>query len=294
MQPAVAFLHTYSINPSMLSILKNELLKTYFKWRTYIGFIAILILVPLVEIALKLEGGSMIKGMTRSLEKDFFFVGNLFNGYFVTQLIMNSLWVHIPFLISLVAGDQLAGEATGGTFRLILIRPVSRSRILFAKYLTTLFYAFSLVAFLAALSLGLGVAMFGVGDLLVAGRELAIISQHEALGRMCLAFGLAIWSMWCVASLAFLFSSFVENAIGPIIGTMTVMVVFLVISNMPTSFFVPVKPYLFTTYLNVWQKALEASIPWETILHHVVILGCFSVGFYVATWYIFVKKDIVS
>jgi len=278
----------------MFSILKNELLKTYFKWRTYIGFIAILILVPLVEIALKLEGGSMIKGMTRSLEKDFFFVGNLFNGYFVTQLIMNSLWVHIPFLISLVAGDQLAGEATGGTFRLILIRPVSRSRILLAKYLTTLLYSFSLVAFLATLSLGLGVAMFGVGDLLVAGRELAIISQHEALGRMCLAFGLAIWSMWCVASLAFLFSSFVENAIGPIIGTMTVMVVFLIISNLPTSFFAAVKPYLFTSYLNVWQKALEASIPWETIVRHAEILGCFSVGFYVATWYIFVKKDIVS
>jgi ABC-2 type transport system permease protein len=278
----------------MLLILKNELLKTYLKWRTYIGFIAILVLVPLVEIALKLEGGSMIRGMTRSLEKDFFFVGNLFNAYFITQLIMNSLWVHIPFLISLVAGDQLAGEATGGTFRLILIRPASRTRILLAKYLTTLVYTLSLVSFLAILSLGLGMAMFGTGDLLVAGRGLTIIPQQEALARLALAFGLATWSMWCVASLAFLFSTFVENAIGPIIGTMTVIVVFLVISNMPTDFFVPVKPYLFTTYLNVWQKALEASIPWSTILDQVGILGCFSIGFYVATWYIFVKKDIVS
>jgi len=294
MQPAVGFLHTHPINPSMLSILKNELLKTYFKWRTYIGFIAILILVPLVEIALKLEGGSMIKGITRSLEKDFFFVGNLFNGYFVTQLIMNSLWVHIPFLISLVAGDQLAGEATGGTFRLILIRPVSRTRILFAKYLTTLFYAFSLVAFLATLSLGLGVAMFGVGDLLVPGRELAIISQHEALGRMCLAFGLAIWSMWCVASLAFLFSSFVENAIGPIIGTMAVVVVFFLLGNFPFDFFRTLSPYLFTTYMTFWQRFLDDPIPWQEIARSALILGLHNIGLFLIAFVAYNRKDIKS
>ncbi|MDL1891703.1 hypothetical protein FBQ87_02285, partial [Sphingobacteriales bacterium CHB3] len=90
-------------------ILRNELLKTYLKWRTYIGFIAIAVLVPLVEIALKLEGGGMVRRMTRDLSQDFIFVGNLFNGYFVTYFIMNSLWVHVPFLIALVAGDQLAG-----------------------------------------------------------------------------------------------------------------------------------------------------------------------------------------
>ena len=41
---------------------------------------------------------------------------------------MNSLWIHIPFLISLVAGDQLAGEGTAGTYRILLIRPPSRRR----------------------------------------------------------------------------------------------------------------------------------------------------------------------
>ena len=87
----------------MISILSNEIAKTYLKWRTYVGFIAIAVIVPLVQIGLDLEGGSMVRRMTRSLEQDFFFVGNLFNGYFVTHFIMNSMWVHIPFLISLVA-----------------------------------------------------------------------------------------------------------------------------------------------------------------------------------------------
>jgi len=278
----------------MRSIFLNEILKTYLKWRTYIGFIAIGALVPLVQIGIKMEGGNVIRAITRSLEQDFFFVGNLLNGYFITTLIMNSLWVHIPFLISLVAGDQLAGEATAGTFRLILIRPASRSRILLLKYITTLVYATTLVLFLATLSIGLGVYLFGTGDLIVQSKSLTIIPHAEVLWRMSLGFALAIWSMWCVASLAFLFSSLVENAIGPIIGTMAVIIVFLVVSNMPVEMFKSVRPYLFTSYFTVWQKAMEVPVPWSEILSSVGILAAFSVGFYLVTWYIFVKKDVLS
>lgn len=275
-------------------ILRYEIVKTYRKWRTYIGFLAIIVLVPLVEIALKLEGGGMLRRMTRDLTQDFLLVGNLFNAYFVTYFIMNSLWVHVPFLITLVAGDQLAGEATGGTFRLILIRPVSRTRILFVKYVSTLFYVCTLIFSLALLSVGLGALLFGLGDLLVPGRSLTVLPHAEMLWRMALAFGLATLSMWCVASLAFLFSSLVENAIGPIIGTMAIIIVFIIITNIPIALFESIRPYLFTTYFTVWQKAFEQPIPWGTIAEHAAILAGFCVGFYLLTWYIFVRKDVLS
>jgi ABC-2 type transport system permease protein len=275
-------------------LLRYEILKTYRKWRTYIGFLAILVLIPIVEIGLKLEGGGMLRRMTRDLAQDFLLVGNLFNAYFVTYFIMNSLWVHVPFLITLVAGDQLAGEATGGTFRLILIRPVSRTRILFVKYATTLFYVCTLVCFLAAISLGLGLVLFGSGDLLVPGRILTVLPHTEMPWRMALAFGLATVSMWCVASLAFLFSSLVENAIGPIIGSMAIIIGFIIISNIPIEIFVSLKPYFFTTYFTVWQKAFQQPIPWATLAEHTAILLAFCVGFYLVTWYIFVRKDVLS
>ena len=275
-------------------IFRNEVLKTYAKWRTYIGFIAVGVVVPLVEFGLKAEGGSLVRNMTRGLGEDFLIVGNLFNAYLITYVIMNSLWIHIPFLISLVAGDQLAGEATGGTFRQLLIRPPSRTRILNAKYLTTLLYTFSLVAFLGALAIGLGLVLFGTGDLLVPGKTLTIIARAEVPWRFAVSFILAIWSMWCVASLAFLFSSLVENPIGPIIGTMAVIIVFVVISNAPVSIFESVRPWLFTTYFDVWQKVMEQPVPWGEIASHSLYLGIYTVGFYAATWYIFVTKDVLS
>ena len=278
----------------MKTILGNEFLKTFSKWRSYIGFIAIAVVVPLVEIGLKMDGGSILKAMTRNLPQEFFLPANLFNAYFVTLFIMNFLWVHIPFLISLVAGDQLAGEGSGGTFRLLLTRPPSRSYILFCKFIVTLCYTSLLVIVLAALSVGLGIFLFGTGDLLVPGKGLTIIAEAEVPWRLCLAFLLAVWSMWCVASLAFLFSSFVENSIGPIIGSMAVIIVFLVISNIPVSVFAAVKPFLFTTYFNVWQHAMEHQVAWDKIASSVASLGAFTAGFYLVTWWYFVRKDILT
>jgi ABC-2 type transport system permease protein len=277
-----------------MRILLNELLKTYTRWRTYIGFMAIGVFVPLVEVALKLEGGAIARNATRGLASDFLILGNVFNAYFVTHFMMLSLWVHVPFLISLVAGDQLAGEATGGTFRILLIRPPSRSRILWIKYLTTLIYTCSLVLFLGILSLSLGIPLFGTGDLLIPGNTISIIPEADAPWRLAAAFGFAVVSMWCVASLAFLFSSLVENAIGPIIATMTVIVVFLLIGNIPVSLFSSIRPYLFTTYTNVWQEVLAYDVQWAEVAQHAGYLTLYSIGFYIATWYIFVKKDVLS
>jgi len=292
-------------NPDMLKLLYYETLKTFLKWRTYIGFIAVAVLIPLIEIGMKVEGGRGFMGMTRNLQQDFFFVGNLYNGWFIANMIMLSLVVHIPFLISLVAGDVLAGEATAGTFRILLIRPVSRTRILLAKYLTTLFYTFTFVLFLALISVGLGLALFGSGDLLTfesqngdgqlfAMRGILILPESELLWRFALAYGLAVLAMWVVASLAFLFSALVENAIGPIIGTMTIVIGSYIIGQLPYSFFEAMKPYLFTTYMNVWQKAFAEPIVWEDILRWSAYLVSYSLGFLLITWYIFTRKDILS
>ncbi len=279
----------------MLLLIYFELLKTFSKWRTYIGFITVSVVIPVVMYALYYEGGEFINAQTRSIQKEFFMVGNLFNGWVIAQLIMNSLWVHIPFLITLVAGDQLAGEAASGTLRLSLIRPISRSKFLFAKYFTTLIYTALLVIVIALLSLGLGLYFFGSGDLIAfAENSITILHQDLLLNRFILAYALAILSMSVVASLAFLFSSFVENAIGPIIATMAVLVCLLVISNLPVDLFENYKPYLFTTYQNAWSLAFKDILDWNEISRAVTIMISYLVGFYSLTLLIFIKKDILT
>jgi len=278
----------------MRSVLTNELTKTFRKWRSSISFLALGAVVPLVHLAFWWQRDRFLDIYARGLTQDFLIFGNLLNTYFVTSFLMNSLWIHIPFLITLGAGDQLAGEATGGTLRILLTRPASRTKIVVAKYTTALVYSLALVLFLVGLSLLVGLAFLGTGPLLVPGRNIVILSAADAPARIALAAVLAVWAMWTVASLAFLLSSLVDNAIGPIVGTMAVIIVLLVVSTMPVDLFAEVRPYLFTTYMNVWQQALRQPISWEEIVRSVSILGGYSVGFFVTAWYIFARKDILS
>ena len=280
----------------MLLLIYFELFKTFSKWRTYIGFITVGIIIPLILYVAHLSGSNFAdEGPIRSMKKDFFIVGNLANGWFFAQLIMLSLWVHVPFLITLVAGDQLAGEATSGTFRFSLIRPISRSKFLFSKYITTLIYTALLVFVIALLSLGLGLYILGGGDLIAFDEgSITILSEELLFNRFILAYLLATISMSVVATLAFLFSSFVENAIGPIIATMAILVCFLVISNLPVDLFENYKPYLFTTYQNAWSLAFKDILDWNEISRAVTIMISYLVGFYSLTLLIFIKKDILT
>ena len=275
-----------------------ETFKTFSRWRTYISFTVIALIVILTEVVMKLSANEIVFRMLRPFQKDFLISGNVLNAWFVTAFIMNSLHIHIPFLIALVAGDMVSSEATSGTIRFLLIRPPSRGRIITAKYLTALSYTAILVVFFASVCVCLGLPLFGSGDLIVHhyGRfDISFIPESEIPLRIGLAFIAAIWSMSVVASLAFLFSTLAENSIGPIIGTMAVVIVFLVLGNLPLDFFRTLKPYLFTTYMiNHWQQFLNIPIPWPEIGRSAIILGLHNAGLFLIAFYIFKRKDIKS
>jgi ABC-2 type transport system permease protein len=281
--------------PSDAALLRCELIKIYRKLRTYIGFGLILVLVPLVYWGFSLGGDDMIDGMTRGLQKDFLFVGSLFNGWFVAAMVINALFVHVPFLIVLVAGDVFAGEATGGTFRILLTRPPSRTRIFAAKCAGTMLYTVSLVVFLAVFSVGLGLLLFGSGDLLSFGDAgFAIFPGSDVWWRFAAAYLLAAWAMCTVASLALLLSTAVENAIGPIVGSMAVIILFLIISNLPFEFFENIRPWLFTTYMSVWQLVFRDPVDWGRVARESLYLGAYIAGFLATAWYLFRRRDVLS
>lgn len=279
----------------MISLVNIELYKIFKKWRTYIGFIAIGILVPIIHIAMLFEGKNTIDFMTQNIQQSFVFVGNLLNGYFLSYIILTSLAVHIPFLIALVAGDLLAGEATAGTYRLLLTRPISRTQIVTAKFLAAVIYTNLLILWLAFMSLVVGIIIFGTGELLVISSQTIIIfEKSDILWRFICAYAFASLGMTVIASLAFLFSSLVENAIGPIVSTMAVIIVFLIISAIQIDFFQTIKPYLFTNYILSWRLLFNNPVNVNEILKAVLILIAHIVVFYSLTLYLFKHKDILT
>ena len=279
----------------MMTLVGIELYKIFKKWRTYIGFIAIGVLVSILHTAMVFEGSNTIDFMTRGIQDSFVFVGNLLNGYFLSYLIMNSLAIHIPFLIALVAGDLLAGEATAGTYRLLLTRPVSRTQIVTSKFLAAVIYTILLILWLAFMSLVVGIIIFGTGELLVLSSDAIIIfEKSDILWRFFFAYTFAALGMSVIAGLAFLFSSLVENAIGPIVSTMAVIIVFLIISNIQVDFFQTIKPYLFTNYIMSWRLLFDDPIDVSEITKAISVLLVHLLFFFSLTLYLFQRKDILT
>jgi len=105
----------------------------------------------IIEAALYADGKTFVDFALSGITEQFDVNGNIINGYLVTYIILQSLIVNIPLLVALVAGDTLAGEANLGTLRLLLTKPISRSQLVWAKFLA------SVVTSVAALSVLLSV-----------------------------------------------------------------------------------------------------------------------------------------
>lgn len=278
----------------MIKLVLAELQKIFLRGRTYIGFAAVALIVLAIQVAVYLDGQKLLDFATGALEDIFYFEGNLLNGYFTAYLILNSLFMHIPFLIALVTGDLIAGEAAGGTFRQILCGPVSRFKLITAKFIAGLTYTSLLITFMAVISLGIGIALFGTGDIVVMKKAINFIPESESFWRLVYAFLFGMLGMSVVAALSFLLSSYAENSIGPIIGTMAVVIFCTVISALNISIFKYMRPFLFTTYLTDWRVFFDLVPDYARITRSAVILGLHVIVLFGFTAFRFSRKDILS
>lgn len=278
----------------MYSLVKIELTKIFKKWRSYLGYIGITFVVAMIQINLYIYGSREIKYLTRGFDDLFIMSGNLLNGYFIGYLILHAFFILFPLTIVLVAGEIIAGEATSGTFRLILIRPISRIKILLAKFISGSIYIVTILLWMILLTLVISHIIFGSGELIVISDSINIFAQDDILWRFAFAYLHVFFSMSLVFSLAFLFSSLVENAIGPIISTMVILIFFVIISQLPLDLAQNLKPFLFTNYFMDWNLFFSYEIDWITQIKSTAFIALHTLLFLILSIIIFIRKDILT
>ena len=278
----------------MRTLLKIELYKILKRPRTYIGFGAILLIVLALEFAFFAEGETLIGLVFQNLSSVFRLEGQIITVNFLTYMLLNVLIIHVPILICLVTGDIISGESANGSLRLLMQRPYSRVKIYMAKWLAGVIYTIALVLFLGLVSYLLGYALFGDGDLIVFRRGIHVFEADDVVWRFFGAFGMGILSMMVIASLSIMISSFTNNSIGPIVGTIAVLIVLNIISTVAANALQPILPYIFTTHVIKWQYFFDTNLDW----------GSIRMGIFVQTFYIvlfttiglinFKRKDILT
>ena len=89
--------------------------------------------------------------------------------------------VFLPVAVSVIAGDAVAGEASLGTLRYLLTRPVGRTRLLVAKLTVTIVFVFMAVLIVAGVAFLVGATMFGVKPLpSVSGQTIAGVASRNS------------------------------------------------------------------------------------------------------------------
>ena len=278
----------------MMQLTLIELFKIIKRPRTYIGFLAIFLTVGAMQLAMYYEGEELISIAIQNLENDFRLEGKIINTNLMTYILLNSLIIHIPILICLVTGDSIAGEASTGTLRLILQKPYSRTQIYLAKSVSGFIYTISLIIFLALMTYVLGYFLFGSGDLIVLRRGVTVISSDDVVWRFCLAFCSGALSMLVVASLSMMISSFVNNAIGPIVGTISIIIGLNIIFTLGAPLFKDVIPYIFTSHFIKWQYFFDFQIEIEKLKLSVIVQIAYIIVFNTIGIFHFNRKDILS
>jgi ABC-2 type transport system permease protein len=285
--------------------LQIELYKVFKRPRTYLSFAAITALIGVIQLGLMVDGKEYTDFVMADFAGSFSVDGKILNGYFICYVILQLLLVHVPLLIALIAADMISGEANMGTLRLLLTKPQSRTAIVMAKFIASVIYTLLLLIWIAIMGLFLSMLIFGTDDLfLMKSSYVVIVKESDVFWRYAGAFCFAALAMVTVAALGFFLSFFAENSIGPIVATMSVIIVCTILSTMNIPLFNLIKPYLFTTHMITWKEffdfkvndANEAIIgsiqyPDKIIRSATVLLVVLFVG--AAVW-LFRKKDILS
>lgn len=279
----------------MTKLIYFELVKIATKPRSYIGFAAITAIILLIHFAMYVDGQTYIGFLTQSLEQSFNIEGKFLNGNLICFIILQTLIIQMPLLVALVTGDIISGEAAHGTLRLLLTKPYSRSQILWSKIMAGSIYLTVLLTWLGILSLGVGLWIFGKGDLVVLKTEqIVILRENDILWRFLWAFAIAFLSLQVVAALSLLLSCFTDNSIGPIIISMAIIILFTIIGTLDIPLFDTLKLFLFTTHMIVWRNLFDNPLDMKLIFTSVGILVGHVIVFTALAFYFFKRKDIQS
>ena len=278
----------------MISLLHNELIKALYKKRTYISFLLITLLIPVVVYAIDYGAVSLQNKIYGQMQDSFLFIGSIVNGYLSTYLIIAILITHMPFLSTIVPSEIFSGEYSKGTFRVYLTRPISRSSVFFSKMIVVYLYTTLMMFYFFFYSLFISYIILGTGELIVFHKGILLLSEDDIIWRFFLSFIYSNFVMIAVSSLCLLFSTLSKNSVTPIISTISIVFVGTAISFIPIDIFELINPYLFTGYIDIFLLAFYDPVPYDIFTNCLLTCSIWSLLFITISYFNFTKRDILE
>lgn len=222
----------------------------------------------------------------------------------------------IPLIIMIIVGDIVSGECTPGTFKFLLIQPVSKRKILFSKYIAAIVTSFVIVFSIELISFLFVGITFGFGDmnnpilvgtryfldntLLKNGAEAIKVLENStyAISTIKYILSMFVYNVFVIlacASFGFLISTLINNNMISMITSMASVVALSVSSQFVANLKI-LSLIIFTNHGDI-SSILDGSIIARTgnlnftPANGAIVLISITILCYLISQAVFVRKD---
>ncbi|WP_154793993.1 ABC transporter permease [Occultella kanbiaonis] len=268
------------------ALLASELRVLFRRWRTWAMLAALASIPVLMAVVVRLsseppgpgEGPPFLDQVTN-------------NGMFVavTALVLTTP-LFLPLTVAVVSGDTIAGEASLGTLRYLLVAPAGRVRLLLVKYVSTV--AFCLAASGTVLLTGwvIGAALFGTGEATLLSGD--TIGVGDAVVRSLLVGAHVTICMLGLAAVGLFISTLTDAGVGAMAAVAVLTIVAQVLGQLDQLAWL--HPWLFTHHWLAFADLLREPIVWTSVTENALLQAAYVAFFGALAYGRFSTKDVLS
>ncbi|MGV3466801.1 MAG: ABC transporter permease subunit [Heyndrickxia sp.] len=214
----------------------------------------------------------------------------------------NAIDLLLPLLVMVVAADLVSSEASGGTIKLLLTRPVKRWKILLSKYLALLLAISFIILCVAILSYAISGVVFGykgwnmpmLTGFITKGEDLITTHVHliAQWKYILMEFGLVWFVCVVVGTLTFMLSVLIRSTAAVMGIMLAALIAGAILVNMVSSW--ESAKYLFmvnlqlTDYVNGTKPPIEGM----TLGFSIVVLLVWMLAALIVSFTVFNQRDV--
>jgi len=269
----------------VIALLRTEWAKTLRRPRTYValGFVVFLPLV--VTLALRLNPPDAGAG------ERFFYVATQTGLLLPAALMRIMSRLVLLVVVALFAGDAIAGEASTGNLRYMLVRPLPRGRLLAAKLVIAGTLALLAGVLLMATATVAGGFAFGFAPI-----HFQAFFTDQSVGNLLVHIGMAtgyvVWTLSSVVAFGFMISTMTDSpaaAAGSAVGLGVASQILNEVESLGS-----IRDGLPTRYLDAWVGMFWSDRVPDDMWHGLFQPLPFVLLFGAVAWWWFRRKDVLA
>ncbi len=268
------------------ALLASELSVLFRRRRTWAMLLALAAIPVLIAVAVRLSSATPEPGrgppFLDRVTQNGLFVG-------ITGLVV-SIPLFLPLTVGVVAGDTIAGEASLGTLRYLLVAPAGRVRLLAVKYAGAALFCLAATVVVIASGAAIGAALFPIGPVTLLSGD--TIGVNESVVRSLLVAGYVTISLLGLSAIGLFFSTVTDVPVGAMASTIVLSVVSQVLDALPQLDWL--HPWLFSHYWLDFADLLRQPVSWTSFGDNALLQAGYLVVFAALAYGRFVTKDVLS